>query len=226
MLKNAEIVLKFGGVDMKQAKPSWKKTNVPWEIKKVIWQRWALGDTEKETVQYFDCHRDEYQNAPGHRDTISKVRDELLELPIDLLEQVMNEVPETRQLVEEKRADYAEQEAVKSKQRPQRKPLIDLRVTALGLESNLRRCRDDPIIRKSPTDKIGSIVYGAEPILGTSWLGQAEIIALAKVNQSIANNVLDQLRKRYPELAGITDWADLTYEQITEDLLLELKGYF
>ena len=211
---------------MRQPKPGWKKTNVSWEIRKVIWQRWALGDTEIETVHYFDRHRDEYPNAPGHRDTISKVRDELLELPIDLLEQAMNEVPEIRRLMEEKRPDYVEQAAVESKRRPQREPLIDLRVTALGLKNNLRRCRDDPIIYRSPGDKIGSIVYGAEPILGTTFFGQAKLIALAKLSQSRAKNVLDQLKERCPALVNITDWADLTYEQITEDLLVELEGYF
>lgn len=211
---------------MRQVKPSWAKTNVSWEIKEVIWQRWSLGDTEIETIHYLDRHRAEYPNAPGHRDTISKVRDELLELPVDLQQQVMNEVPEIRHLIEEKRPDYAEQEVVKSKRRPQRGPLIDLRVTALGLKNNLRRCRDDPIIYKSPGDKIGSIVYGAEPILGTTFLGQVELIALAKLSQSRAKNVLDQLKERCPALVNITDWADLTHEQITEDLLLELEGYF
>ena len=54
-----------------------------------------------------------------------------------------------------------------------------------------------------------------------------EPIDLAKVDRALALNALEQLpKKEFPELVGITDWADLTYDRITEDLIVRLEAYF
>ena len=103
----------------------------------------------------------------------------------------------------------------------------DFRMVARGIASNLRTCRNDPIICLSFSDKIGSKVYGVEPVLGTTAAGQVEPIELVEVDKSVALKVLKQLPKeKFPELTGITDWGDLTYERINEAFIVRLESYF
>ena len=98
---------------------------------------------------------------------------------------------------------------------------------AQGIASNLRRCRNDPVINLGPSDRIGNKVYGLGPVLGTSATGRGELVALVKVNRSVALNMLEQLPKKdFPELKDITDWGDLTYGRISEDLMVRLEAYF
>lgn len=100
------------------------------------------------------------------------------------------------------------------------------RKTAMGIASNLRRCSNDSMIHGC-LDTIGDIVYGIEPILGTTVSGHFELIELVKVDRSIALKVLKQLPgEDFPELSGITDWADLAYDRISEDLIVRLEAYF
>jgi len=102
-----------------------------------------------------------------------------------------------------------------------------LRRTAMGIASNLKRCSNDSVICLSPSDKIGSKVYGQEHVLGTTDTGRVELIELVKVDKSIALKVLKQLPKEdFPELADITDWVDLTYGRINEGLIVRLEAYF
>ena len=103
----------------------------------------------------------------------------------------------------------------------------DFRMTARGIASNLRTCRNDPIICLSLSDKIGGKVYGVEYVLGTVATGRVEPIELVKIDRSIALNILKQLpREDFPELIGITDWGDMTYDRINEDLIVRLEAYF
>jgi len=103
----------------------------------------------------------------------------------------------------------------------------DLRMAARGIASNLITCRNDPVIYSSLSDKIESKVYGQEYILGTTYAGKVEPITLVKVDRSVALKVLKQLPKEdFPELIGITDWADLTYDSINKDLIARLEAYF
>ena len=98
---------------------------------------------------------------------------------------------------------------------------------ARGIASNLRVCRNDPIICISLSDKIGSKVYGVELVLGTTATGRVEPIKLVKVDRSVTLNMLKQLpREDFPELIGITDWGDLTYDRINKDLIVRLEAYF
>jgi len=114
----------------------------------------------------------------------------------------------------------------REKARKQRGNRVFRRV-ALGIASNLRKCRNDPVICLSLSDKIGDKVYGQEYVLATIDAGQLEPIKLVKVDKSVALRVLKKLpRKAFPELIGITDWADLTYNRINEDFLVRLEAYF
>jgi len=103
----------------------------------------------------------------------------------------------------------------------------DLRMAARGIASNLMTCRNDPVIYSSLSDKIESKVYGQEYIWGTTYAGRVGPITLVKVDRSVALKVLKQLPKEdFPELIGITDWADLTYDSINQDLIARLEAYF
>ncbi len=83
-------------------KPSWAQTNVPWDIKKVIWQKWARGDTIAATQRFFELHAGENKGAPFDKETIQKVRNELRSLPDSLMERLLAEFPEVSSLVRPK----------------------------------------------------------------------------------------------------------------------------
>lgn len=101
------------------------------------------------------------------------------------------------------------------------------RKTAMGIASNLKRCSNDSVICLGPSDKIGSKVYGRELVLGTTDVGRVEPIDLVKVDRTTALKMLERLPKEdFPELIGITDWADLTYDRINEDFIVRLEAYF
>jgi len=43
----------------------------------------------------------------------------------------------------------------------------------------------------------------------------------------VALKMLEQLPKKdFPELIGITDWADITYDKINKGLIARLEAYF
>jgi len=102
-----------------------------------------------------------------------------------------------------------------------------LRRAARGIASNLITCRYDSVICSSLSDKIGNKVYGQELVLGTTDVGRVEPIDMVKVDRAVALNALEQLPKKdFPELVGITDWTDLTYDRINKDLIARLEAYF
>ena len=101
------------------------------------------------------------------------------------------------------------------------------RMAARGIASNMTTCRYDSVICLSLSDKIGNTVYGQELVLGTTDTGRVEPIDLVKVDRTTALKMLEQLPKKdFPELIGITDWADLTYDSINKDLTARLEAYF
>jgi len=102
----------------------------------------------------------------------------------------------------------------------------DFRKTAGGIAGNLRRCSNDSIIY-CHSHTIEDRVYGVEPIMGTTASGRIEPVELVKVDRSVALKVLKQLPgEDFPELSGITDWGDLAYDRISEDLIVRLEAYF
>ena len=114
--------------------------------------------------------------------------------------------------------DWIKQEGIGNK---------DFRMAARGIASNMTTCRYDSAICSSLSDKIGNKVYGQELVLGTTDAGRVEPIDLVKVDRAVALNALEQLPKRdFPELIGITDWTDLTYDRINKDLIARLEAYF
>jgi len=93
---------------MASEKPSWAKTNVGWDIRKVVWQRWAMGDTIAATMTFFDSNMTEYKKAPFDRNTIAAVRNELGDLPIELLHKLLKELPEIETFLMKQRPDFKE----------------------------------------------------------------------------------------------------------------------
>ena len=101
------------------------------------------------------------------------------------------------------------------------------RKTAMGIASNLMTCRNDSIICLCLSDNIGSKVYGQEHVLGTTDAGRVEPITLVKVDKTVALIMLERIPKEdFPELIGISNWADLTYDRINKDLAARLEAYF
>ncbi len=98
-------------------KPNWAKTNVNWGIRKVIWQRWALGETVKDSLKFFQLHKTEYEDAPWDRNTVAAVRNELASLPFELLHKLLEEIPETRTFLMQQRPDFKEK--IELSQQPQ-----------------------------------------------------------------------------------------------------------
>jgi hypothetical protein len=90
---------------MTNKKPQWTQTDVPWEIKKVIWLRWSLGDNVSAILRFLDLHRDKYSEAPQSRDTITRVKNELMKLPLGQILILIKEMPEIASFVQEKRPD-------------------------------------------------------------------------------------------------------------------------
>jgi len=91
---------------MSSEKPSWAKTNVGWDIRKLIWQRWAMAETIKQTMEFFDLDKVKYENAPVDRNTIAAVRNELADLPLELLHKLLEEMPDIETFLKEQRRDF------------------------------------------------------------------------------------------------------------------------
>jgi len=79
---------------------AWRKSLVPWETKKVIWQRHARGESLKNIGIYLELHQDELRAVPFDRATIKKVIAELQEMPIDLKNQLIRELPEIKSIIQ------------------------------------------------------------------------------------------------------------------------------
>ena len=92
---------------MTRMKPSWSKTNVPWETKVVIWTQMARGKTITDIVQFLELNSDKYKNAPLDRSTISKVEKELSNLPKSQLLRLLQESPELEDFVLEIKPELA-----------------------------------------------------------------------------------------------------------------------
>ena len=103
----------------------------------------------------------------------------------------------------------------------------DFRMVARGIARNMRTFRNDPMICLGPLDKLGDKVYGQGYPLEEAETGRVEFDTEVKVDRNIALRVLKQLPKEdFPELIDITDWADLIYDRITEDLIVRLEAHF
>ena len=92
---------------MRREKPTYKLTNTSWEGTKLIWWRWALGDTKSAILRFFDLNRGnkEYEEVPRHRDTIAKVISEFALYPKEHIIEFVKEYPETEQFVIGQRPD-------------------------------------------------------------------------------------------------------------------------
>ncbi|MGB6872721.1 MAG: hypothetical protein WBE46_01025 [Dehalococcoidia bacterium] len=77
----------------------WRKSRVPWDTKKVIWQRYARGESLENIRIYLELHQDELRGVPFDRATIKKVIDELREMPNELKDKLISELPEIKSVV-------------------------------------------------------------------------------------------------------------------------------
>jgi len=98
----------------------------------------------------------------------------------------------------------------------------DLSVTALTLASNFESYLDKPGVFGFP-GKIGVVVYGG----AVTEIGSGQSVQMRKVDKSVALNLLYHLKEEFPELLDLNEWAELTGDRITLDLMerLRLKAY-
>jgi hypothetical protein len=63
--------------------PDWVKTEVPWEIKIIVWKRFALGETIKQIENFLKIQGNHYDH-----NTIAKLRDELADAPTEIIQEL------------------------------------------------------------------------------------------------------------------------------------------
>lgn len=202
---------------MKLKKPRWVKTTVPWETKKVIWQRWALGNTERHTVRFFELNLDKYPYAPLHVDTVRKVQEELLELPIECLDKLVEELPELESFIKEKRPDYLLERP--GKFIPPSPHSIELATTALAIATDLEKYRKEK-----------AACIGSPHCLGDAMFEQNAVTILAgldKIDRAKATDLLFHIKDEFVELEGVNGWGKLQDDTITTSFInrLELKAH-
>ncbi len=201
---------------MKKEKPSWAKTRVPWEIKKVIWRCWASGETKRDTVKVFEAAVEKYPGAPYHVDTIQKVRDELLALPIEWLDKLIFESPELEDFIKEIRPDYLRERTEKFI--PQSPHSIELADTAILVAKDLDRYRKEPSCLGSP-HTIRNAMFETSAV--------TELAHLDLIDKEKATDLLCHLKAEFPELWDLNDWCNLEDDLITASFVnrLELKAH-
>ncbi len=100
------------------------------------------------------------------------------------------------------------------------------RKTAMGIASNLRVCNNNVILR-AMSYTVGNEVYGQEYALATKDAARIDELELVEVDRSTALKILEDLPKKdFPELEGLADWKDTSFDKIHENLLVRLESYF
>lgn len=89
----------------RKQKAGWVRTNTSWETRKVVWYRYSLGDTDTAIIRYLELNQGKYEDIPTHRDTIGEIRNELLYMPIDVIQQLITELPEIHSFIGELRPE-------------------------------------------------------------------------------------------------------------------------
>jgi len=105
----------------------------------------------------------------------------------------------------------------------QAKHFQELSIALLALASNLESYREQIDIDSG--SRVGDVVYGG-------WLNDingildALSVEMHKVDKSVALHLLCHLKEEFPELANISDWAQLLGDKISHDFIarLELKA--
>ncbi len=96
----------------------------------------------------------------------------------------------------------------------------ELSIALLALASNLESYREQIDIDSG--SRVGDVVYGG-------WLDDihdALSVEMRELNKPLALNLLLHLKQEFPELANISDWAQLLGDKISHDFIarLELKA--
>lgn len=95
----------------------------------------------------------------------------------------------------------------------------DLSTIALTLASNLESYLDNLGTVFGFKSKIGHAVYGGfANEIASKWY-----VEMREIDKSVALNLLCHLKEEFPKLANITDWADLTSDEISHDFIARLK---
>lgn len=93
---------------IRQGKPDWALTNVGWEVRKIVWLLWAMGETLPQTAMFLKLNKDDFpDDRQYHVDTLRRVRKELVAVPVEILDRLVEEVPGVRSFLINQRVDYA-----------------------------------------------------------------------------------------------------------------------
>jgi len=200
-----------------------RRLEASFELKILIWDKAAtIGKKPEVILRELDPELERlrqdgriYEDTPDVR-TIKRI----IEKDINLLapEVVIAKLPPYTWHL---RGDY---EAIKSlaDKCAQESPHFDeLTITALKIASNLSRYHRNLMTVHDSSYIVGNLVYGGlmyEMLSPDS--GQS--IELPQVDKTSARYLLSHLKEEFPELANITDWAELTNDKITEDFIQRL----
>lgn len=99
----------------------------------------------------------------------------------------------------------------------------ELSITALKIASNLSRYHRNLVTADGSPCAVGILVYGGFMYeMLTPDSGQS--VELPQVDKTLAMYLLSHIKREFPELADINDWADLTNDKISEDFLQRLTN--
>jgi len=202
---------------MRQKKPVWAKTLVHWDIKKAIWWHWFLGLTLRQTTQIFKSSDKEYLDAPVTVDTVRKVRQELLDIPVELLDELVEEVPELETFIREKRPDYLEERPGRLLRRSPH--TVELSTTALVIAKNFEKIALEPALSSDIPDCLGNVMFTNMAFTGS--------LNLEIIDEEKAADLFTHLKQEFSELKDIESWKLLKISKITSTLAnrLELKAH-
>jgi len=99
----------------------------------------------------------------------------------------------------------------------------ELSSVALAIANNLGKIRNAFANIRLDSPKIGDLVYHGIIL----EINSGQEIVLQPIDKNKALNLLTHLKKELAELESVGGWASLTYDELTEALILRLnqKGY-
>jgi len=209
-----------------------RKREASFELKTIIWDKAAtIGKKLEVILRELDYELERLREEGRFHEDTPDVRTikRIIEKDINELspEVVIAKLPPYMWHL---RDDYGAIKSLvgKTTQEPQHSE--ELSITAMKIISNLSRYHRNLATDHDSSYEVGDLVYGGhmyEMLTPDSGLS----IELPQVDRMLALNLLSHLKDEFPELANITDWAELTNDKITEDFLQRLtyrahKGNF
>lgn len=202
-----------------------RKKETSFELKTLIWDKAATTGKKPEVIlRELDTELQRLRKEDKFHEDTPDVRTikRIIEKDINLLspEVVIAKLPPH---VWRLRDDYEDIKSLAdgTAQEPQHSE--ELSITALKIASNLSKYHRNLVTADDSPCAVGVLVYGGfmyEMLSPDS--GQS--VELPQVDKTLAMYLLSHIKREFPELADINDWADLTNDKISEDFLQRLTN--